>query len=85
MAGRHLLRGLGMSDFRTDDLVVRATERIAYGYIDYRAYWGPTEIVIGTRDGAAGALLWPFDAECRGYDMELFKGPWAGSGAHLWA
>jgi len=29
---------------------------------------------------AVGEWLWPFDAEMRGYDMTLFKGPWRSHG-----
>jgi hypothetical protein len=72
--------------FSTDNLLVRATERVAYGYIDTRAHWGPRPLDDFDKYpyAGAGAKLWPFDAKCRGYDMALFSGPWVPSGGHLW-
>jgi hypothetical protein len=70
-----------MSDPREPYMVIEAHETYAFGFTDPRAVWGrepkPWENL--------GHDLWPFDAECRGYDMTLFGNkPVPIYSVHLW-
>ncbi len=53
---------------------VIATERFAVMGVDHRAIWGQNP-----QHYPPGSVMWPFDAEARGYDMAMFR-PWVHGG-----
>jgi hypothetical protein len=55
----------------------RVTERYVYGVANVKALWG-------SPDGwPPGLVLWPFDAERRGYDMAIYR-PAAVTGGYFY-
>lgn len=67
-----------MSDFSTDNMVVRATERYAYGWVDKRVLDGPASsreppwMTVNLRMMAT--TIFPFEAQMRGWSPESYKG-----------